>query len=302
MKIEKIDLRHIIPDKDQPRKTFEEIGDLVKSITKEGLIEPLKVMELKKKTYLLIDGERRFKALKIIQDMIETEKMDDNSFEKANCIIISPKNKRIIQLVSDVQKHKLPHLEEGEAYKNLMEEDDLSITEISMMVGKKENYIRNKLKLTAFNSVTKQLIREKKIPAQLLYQLDINKSKEAEDEIVRRIMKEKPTPGETRRIMIEEVEKQGALVDHFLLDMNKLIEKIQSFTRRSGKMKTIAVEDEIGMKVKDAIKEVNEFYKHIDKIQEIRDVTLKVKEQLEEVINKYGKGTILDNKLVAKLG
>lgn len=63
--MEKIPLSKVIPDPNQPRKYFEEvkIDRLVKSIEKNGIINPL-IVEKTKEGYLIVDGERRFRAAK----------------------------------------------------------------------------------------------------------------------------------------------------------------------------------------------------------------------------------------------
>ena len=78
-------------------------------------LEPRDIDMKKGTKYLLIDGERRFKAISILAKQ-------DKDYQIVDCIVIKPKNKVILQLVSDIHKQKLPHLEEGEAYKRLIEE------------------------------------------------------------------------------------------------------------------------------------------------------------------------------------
>ncbi len=130
--------------------------------------------------------------------------------------------------------------------------------------------------------------------------MDINKVKVAEDEIVKRIIKEKPNHSDTRKIIIEEVERQGALINHFLLDLERLIAKFQDFKRRSSKLKSMAVEDKIGLQVKEALREVEDFFIHIDKIEDMRNKTNRVKKELEEIMNKYGKSTILTEEAIKR--
>lgn len=59
-----IPLKNIVPDAEQPRKNFdpERMADLIGSIKKHGIISPLQVQDIGNGTYLLEDGERRFRA------------------------------------------------------------------------------------------------------------------------------------------------------------------------------------------------------------------------------------------------
>lgn len=62
--METIDLKKIVPDKNQPRKYFaaDKMHTLKESIKKHGIKQPLVVQDMGSGKYLLIDGERRFRA------------------------------------------------------------------------------------------------------------------------------------------------------------------------------------------------------------------------------------------------
>lgn len=63
--IQKIKLINIEPNRDQPRRTFDEesIGELAESIKRYGLIQPI-VVTKKEDYYQIIAGERRWRASK----------------------------------------------------------------------------------------------------------------------------------------------------------------------------------------------------------------------------------------------
>jgi len=63
-RIVEIDLHDLHPNPDQPRKTFSEksLIELAASIERHGLIQPITVKRLDEGTYLLVAGERRFRA------------------------------------------------------------------------------------------------------------------------------------------------------------------------------------------------------------------------------------------------
>jgi len=65
--INKIDITNIYPNKNQPRKNFEEkdINELSESIKNQGLIQPIVVREIDKDTYEIIAGERRWRACQL---------------------------------------------------------------------------------------------------------------------------------------------------------------------------------------------------------------------------------------------
>lgn len=278
--IKELELSEIVL-KEQPRKSFEEIDELASSIMKQGLMTPILVKKEGTK-YILLDGERRYRAYKNLSK-------HDDEYKKIKAVIVKPKDWLITQLAIDVHKNKLNHLDEGESYKKLIEEKKLSIEEISMMIGKNANYIRDKLKLTAFNDTTKQLIREGKVPAQLLYSLDINKIKNAENRIISRIKSEKPSRGEIRRIIIEEVEKDGRLIDKFCIDLEKFIYLIDNFNEKSKNIVPPDINKLLGT-INTAKINIKEFYNHANKLLKIKEDSWEILCRLEKLEAKYGKG------------
>lgn len=68
-KILKIPLESIVADAEQPRKHFDaaRLKDLMESIKKHGIMNPVVVERRKDGTFLLIDGERRYRASKEIK-------------------------------------------------------------------------------------------------------------------------------------------------------------------------------------------------------------------------------------------
>ena len=65
----RIKLKNIIPNKNQPRKIFNDkaMEDLISSIKEKGIIQPLTVREVNNEKYELIAGERRFRAAKFLK-------------------------------------------------------------------------------------------------------------------------------------------------------------------------------------------------------------------------------------------
>jgi len=103
-----IDLTSIFPDSNQSRKNFN-IESLAKSIEKNGVV-PLEVIE-DNGNYKIIDGERRFRACKLL------------GLEKVPCIINDlDKNKiRERQLVLDFHKKHFSLLEKAKNLRKLKE-------------------------------------------------------------------------------------------------------------------------------------------------------------------------------------
>lgn len=135
--IEEIDINDIRPNPYQPRRELGDIESLVTSIKKKGILQPLLVTK-KDGHYELIAGERRYRAaikagLKKVPVRI---------------IRIGPENEKLeLALIENLQRADLNPIEEGLAYKILMERFNLTHEEIGERVGKERSTITNRLRL-----------------------------------------------------------------------------------------------------------------------------------------------------------
>ena len=214
MIIQKLKLTSLVPDNGQPRKSFEDIGELLNSILKEGLLEPLKVRKNGAK-YIIVDGERRYRALTKLLEK-------DNYYNLIDCIIISPKEVFLTQLSGDLHKNKLTQYEEAEAFKKALGEG-LSVEELKMRLGIKQSRITGRLKLLNLSERTKKLILDGDLPPSIIEGIDFDKFKENEQTIISRINKESffgITKNRKRdlikKIIKEEVGKKDAVINSFV--------------------------------------------------------------------------------------
>lgn len=139
----------------QPRKDFneEELINLVNSIKKHGILQPLVVVKTSEGKYELVAGERRLRAARnlglgevpvIVRQAGEIEKLE-------------------LSLIENIQRQDLNPLEEANAYKKLNEEFSLTQEEIAKRVGKKRSTIANVLRLLQLPSEIKKALAENKI-------------------------------------------------------------------------------------------------------------------------------------------
>lgn len=133
-----IDIKDIIPNKNQPRIDFddESLKELAKSIETYGLIQPILVRSVKGK-YQIVAGERRWRACKLagLKEIPSIVK-DMGQEESAK-----------IALIENIQREDLNPVEEAQAYKRLMEEFDLTQEELSSQIGKSRSYISNSIRI-----------------------------------------------------------------------------------------------------------------------------------------------------------
>lgn len=146
-----IDINLIEPNRNQPRKQFEEdaIEELADSIKKFGVIQPLIVKE-KNGYYEIIAGERRWRASKkaglkkipvIIRDYDENEVLK-------------------ISLIENLQREDLNPIEEATAYQQLRDEYHLKQDEIAESVSKSRTAITNTMRLLKLDERVQKMIMD----------------------------------------------------------------------------------------------------------------------------------------------
>jgi len=134
----KISMNLIKANKDQPRKSFdpEKISELAQSIKEHGVIQPI-LLNREDDTYIVIAGERRFRAAKSI------------GLTEIPAIIMNIENREVLEisLIENIQREDLNPIEEALAYKRLLVDFNLTQEEISKKVCKSRTAITNCMRL-----------------------------------------------------------------------------------------------------------------------------------------------------------
>ncbi|MFW6006640.1 MAG: ParB/RepB/Spo0J family partition protein [Bacillota bacterium] len=127
MEFKKIPLNRIIIDKNQPRKEFDEqsLRQLADSIEEVGQLQPIIVQKKEKGKYLLIAGERRYKAVKNNQ---EKDKIAAAVLEKVE-------NIKQVQLIENLQREDLNPLERASSIQQFIDENNLSKKDAARKLG-----------------------------------------------------------------------------------------------------------------------------------------------------------------------
>ncbi len=136
----------------QPRTNFEDekIIELASSIDQLGIIQPITVRKTGFKSFEIISGERRFRAvqslnLQSIPAFIRIAN-DQQSLEMA--------------LVENIQRENLDPIEIALCYQRLIDEVMLTQEEMSSRVGKKRSTISNYLRLLKLDPIIQTGIRD----------------------------------------------------------------------------------------------------------------------------------------------
>lgn len=132
-------INEIIPNKEQPRKTFDEeaLQELADSIRQHGVLQPLLVRPMTTGGYQLVAGERRWRASRlaelkevpvIIKELSDTEAME-------------------IAIIENLQREDLNPIEEAEGLQALIDKCDYTQEQVAVSVGKSRPAIANALRL-----------------------------------------------------------------------------------------------------------------------------------------------------------
>jgi len=137
--IVQIKLSNIRPNKNQPRKEFDEdkIKALSDSIKNVGVLQPIVLKPTDESNYMIIAGERRYRA------SIRAGKEEIPAVIKD----IPVKDIMEIALIENLQREDLNAIEEALAYKSLIDNYKVTQEELSEAVGKSRPHITNTLRL-----------------------------------------------------------------------------------------------------------------------------------------------------------
>ncbi len=153
--VNEIDIDKIIANPNQPRKNFDKaaLDELATSIKEHGVIMPIVVNKEKDGKFMIIAGERRYRASilagltsipAVVKDYTEREVEE-------------------ISLIENLQREDLNPIEAATAMKRLMDEYALTQEELASKIGKSRPAIANTLRLLSLSEEVIALVREGKL-------------------------------------------------------------------------------------------------------------------------------------------
>lgn len=145
-------ISEIIPNKEQPRKTFDEaaLSELAESIKQHGVLQPLLVRPLADGGYQLVAGERRWRASRmaglreipvVVKELTDTETME-------------------IAIIENLQREDLNPIEEAEGLQALIDKCGFTQEDIAASVGKSRPAIANSLRLLRLPPEVRDMTRK----------------------------------------------------------------------------------------------------------------------------------------------
>ena len=187
-----LDIHLIEPNREQPRKQFDEdaLIELSESIRQVGIIQPL-VVQKRDSYYEIIAGERRWRAAKMA------------GLKKVPVIIRNYSEKEILEiaLIENIQRENLNPIEEAIAYKKLSEEFHLKQDEIAQRVSKSRTAITNTMRLLKLEDRVQQMLMEDMISSGHARALLSLEDQGQQYEVAMKIFDEKLSVRETEKLV-----------------------------------------------------------------------------------------------------
>lgn len=137
-KIHQIKIIDIEPNKNQPRRTFdnESLEELAESIKRYGVIQPI-IVSRKDNYYEIIAGERRWRASK------------KAGLTEIPCIVreLDERKNKEIALIENIQREDLNPIEKARSFRMLMEEYSLTQQQMAEIVGMSRSAVANTVRI-----------------------------------------------------------------------------------------------------------------------------------------------------------
>lgn len=189
---QKIKLSLIEPNREQPRKKFDEeaLQELSDSIKQYGIIQPL-VVKKNADYYEIIAGERRWRAAKMA------------GLKEIPVIIKEYTEQEIVEisLIENIQRENLNPIEEAIAYKRLLDEFHLKQEEVAKRVAKSRTTVTNSLRLLKLDEKVQQMVIEEKLTSGHVRALLAIEDKNAQYNIAKKVYDEKLNVRDTEKLV-----------------------------------------------------------------------------------------------------
>ncbi len=152
MQTVRVEISKLLPNPHNPRRNFPESGiaELAASIEQYGLLSPLVIRRVGANAFELVAGERRLRALKLLER------------KYADAIVLSAYDLdcRLISLIENLQREDLHYLDQAEACRRILDEHGLTQEELAHRLGRSPSSIANLLRLLRLSGPVQSALRE----------------------------------------------------------------------------------------------------------------------------------------------
>ena len=217
-----IPLGNIILNPYQPRKMFDQqkLQELSESIKTNGLLQPI-VVTSKDDKYMLIAGERRYRATKLAQ------------FDTIKAIVIDVEESKLreLALIENIQRDDLNIIEVANSYAGLINDYGITHEELSKIVSKSRSSITNILRVLTLCQYAQDMLLENKITlghAKVIIGLDHKQQKIVIESIIGQRLSVRDTELLVKKIKSnqDDIKKDIKKVDYNISQLEDMKEKL----------------------------------------------------------------------------
>ena len=228
--IQEIPVGELDPNPDQPRRTFsaESISQLADSIREQGVLQPLLVAPAGSGRYMIIAGERRYRAGR------------EAGLETLPCIVkdIDVIRQREIALIENLQREDLNPIEAAKGIRALMDQCGYTQEKVSARLGKSRPAVANMLRLLQLPDEVTEMVKDGLLTAGHARVLAGVSSKEEQLRLVRKAVEEGLNVRQMEQLVKATAAKpkKKAVPKRLPAELDELQEKIR---RRTGRKSTL---------------------------------------------------------------
>lgn len=215
--VQQIEVGKIDPNKDQPRKVFDQtaLNELASSIKIHGIIQPI-VLNKVGDRYMIIAGERRWRAaqiagLKVVPAIVK-------EYDKRQI--------KEISIIENLQREDLNPMEAARAMKQLMEEYGWTQEIVADRLGKSRPVIANTIRLLNLEPEVIEMIENGKLSAGHARSLVAVNNRDAQIKLAKQVCEKKLTVRDLEKA-VKQGKNGGASASHQSIELKQLIHDMQ---------------------------------------------------------------------------
>lgn len=226
-----IPIHKIKANKEQPRKIFKDkdLLELSASIKENGVIQPISVQANDDGTFMIIAGERRYRASKLA------------GLDSIPAIIkrASKKEVLVMAIIENVQRSDLNCVEEALAYYQLMNEFNLTQEEVAKKVGKERSSVANFLRILKLPREVIQMLQKEELSMGHAKVLAAIKDDEKTKRVARTAVDEKMSVRDLEKLIKAKAQKPKVTANKFFDEkIDALRHKLENKTGYHFDLKT----------------------------------------------------------------
>jgi len=197
-------VEQIQPGRYQPRRDFDPdaLQELADSISAQGLLQPISVRPIGERSYEIIAGERRWRAVQLA-GLVDIPAIVHTHLSEEATIALA--------LIENIQREDLNPVEEAIALKRLMDEFSFSQQQVAESVGKSRSSIANLLRLLKLNDDVRLMVERGDLSAghaKVLLALAGNSQTQCARQIVAKELSVRETERLVQRCLQPETKKE----------------------------------------------------------------------------------------------